>query len=185
MRRALLLSICAIPSILTGTAAAEEYLKGTFALSGGGVCLFAPDGFTNDSTGIPAITNGTNSFQVARQFSGRTVYNGDGTGTGTGTFITLSPKGIGSGTFSYSFTYTPIVDSSFEVTVPMDEAPIEHGPMAGQQEKVVGEKTRGQVSGDRHLVVSGQFGVLKYYFGSTQNPVESSCTSSNTEIRLD
>ena len=152
-------SIVAVASISTGVAAADDKLKGHYAVTGSQMCLTAPSGFSNDSKGNPTIANGNDSLAFGNNFQGRFSFNGDGTGSVSGTFVTIPlpdsrtdfKAAVSAGTFSYSFTYSPIVNNSFEndMTPGTYKGTIDYGVRAGQQVTIDSLHRVFQVSNDQ------------------------------------
>ncbi len=194
MRRVLFWSIVAVIP-MTGVAAADDNLKGTYSFAATQVCLSAPAGFAADSKGNPTISIGNTNISVVNS-EGQITYNGDGTGKVSGTFVTTVPPpnplgaSISAGTVSYSFTYTPVSNHESRVTFTPGtyQGTLTAGPAAGQEFSIdVGSRTL-RVSSDRKRITSKVTTpyVEKITFtGSPQIPVPRVCSSIGTQFLLD
>jgi hypothetical protein len=161
MRRGLICSIAAIGLVYCGgaDAASPKKLKGEYAFTGNGSCLFAPGsdpGPGNPTPGVALPNSGFNanlqplvnatSFSSSSSVEGVRIFNGDGTGTlkGTSVFTTERPTpgptgypsfpaSASSNTFSASFKYTINSDDTFEVElVGLMTGTFLAGPRTGQ-----------------------------------------------------
>jgi putative alpha-1,2-mannosidase len=143
MRRALICFVCAIGLAYSGgaDAASPKRLKGEYAFTGSGSCLFAPGsdpGPGNPTPGVALPNSGFNAnlqpvvnataFSSSRSIEGVRVFHPDGTGTVTGTNVFTTerptpgptgypsfPSSAGSNTISASFTYTVNSDDTIVI----------------------------------------------------------------------
>ena len=160
MQRALTWSVSFVVLAWTVAAhAAPPSLKGNYAFTGTGACLFAPGSSTsasmpgnitpNTNSGFDMSLQPTNfmkSFSNSFAVEGIRTFKGDGTGTVTGTEVGITvpptpdgadfphfPPSASSATFSYSFTYTFNADGSFTNTVTGSiTGTFQAGPRSGQ-----------------------------------------------------
>ncbi len=131
MDRTSIVSIAAAVMIWPAVAtAAPPQLKGTYAFSGMGSCLYSGDQFISNASGLhPVVWPGFSTFPpgtgngiFTSNFSveGLRTFNGDGTGMVTGTSVeivgppSLNPR-VTVETFTANFTYTPDPNGGFDI----------------------------------------------------------------------
>lgn len=201
MRSALALPIIAVALSTAGSAVADDYLKGSYALLGIEACLQAPSGFANDSKGNPTAPNDHNSFGSMINVQGLWVFNGDGTGKVTGTFIGVVPPppdsrsapkegAVTAGTYGYAFTYSRVSNNSFNwnSTPGTYQGTQTHGKSAGQQFSIDRRYGAFLISKDQKQIMSTNVGPYVenlIYPGPPARTFPRSCFYSTSGFRLE